>query len=945
MMIKLQLKFNNYTIFGILCFILCCQNGFAQKLIPRITNYTKADYSGYLQNWAIDQTEEGLIVVGNMAGLMIYNGEKWSLHPLPNQSVVRSVKAIGDRVYVGSYEEFGYFKQTESGAYQYTSVSDLLSEKDFRNEGFWNIKAVNDNVYFQSFTSIYEYNATSNATENLHPNFTPSKIEVLHGSLFAFAVNANAFQYENNDFSIIELPESLKSQSIHVTELPNNSALLCSQNFQCYTFSNEKFEYFPLPNNSFFTQNQLNAVKSLTNGDIIFGSIQKGMFQLSAEEENYTLNYGNGLRNNTILDIGIDQEQNIWLALDDGISYIQNQSPNRYYTDQTGQLGAVFTAIEFDNTIYLGSNKGLFYFKNGELTSVQGIANQVWFLKVVNGKLICGHNQGTSSVRNGNSTLISDITGGWKMKKIPNTENKYLLSTYTEMALITIANNEITTKRIDGFVAPIKYFEWINDEQILAIHANKGIYKLSFSPEFDRVITIQNIAVKEFENIHPIQMTAVNGSIILFANQWYRYDKVSQQITKDSTISALFPKSKGMIQGNLSGELWSIENDLIQQFESRKNEVNEFSVRDFDNLRVRDDEFLFRNSSGNYLLTINNGYIYLQQQVKTSNIKKPIITALNSAIGLQEKTPFAQKFAHNVKGLTIQFATPEFQDAVNYQYRLQKGAKWQTTAASSLVFEKIGAGDYQFEVKSIYPDGRTSESSNYEFSVGNHPLKSLPAYILYAVILFSIYWLYQRNQKVKLRKKEIEFKKELHREHLHNVKEEKLRLEKRMAEIKNQQLQQNIDVKKKELANSTLSLVKKNELLADIKKEIKQAESDSENKHLKQLVRSIDKSLSQKQNWELFETQFNEVHKEFLSELKNEYPDLTKKDLKLCAYLKTNLTSKEIAPLMNISVRGVETHRYRLRKKLDIDTNDNFQEFLEEFTIYTAFLLLHQYFI
>jgi len=81
-------------------------------------------------------------------------------------------------------------------------------------------------------------------------------------------------------------------------------------------------------------------------------------------------------------------------------------------------------------------------------------------------------------------------------------------------------------------------------------------------------------------------------------------------------------------------------------------------------------------------------------------------------------------------------------------------------------------------------------------------------------------------------------------------------------------------------------------------------------------------------DWEKFSYHFDQVHSNFIKRLKQGYPNLTPKDQKLCAYLRMNLTSKEIAPLLNISVRGVEISRYRLRKKLSLNKEENLSEFM-----------------
>jgi DNA-binding CsgD family transcriptional regulator len=81
-------------------------------------------------------------------------------------------------------------------------------------------------------------------------------------------------------------------------------------------------------------------------------------------------------------------------------------------------------------------------------------------------------------------------------------------------------------------------------------------------------------------------------------------------------------------------------------------------------------------------------------------------------------------------------------------------------------------------------------------------------------------------------------------------------------------------------------------------------------------------------DWEQFTERFDQVHSEFIKRLRVEFPELTPKDQRLCAYLRMNLASKEIAPLLNISIRGVEISRYRLRKKLHLGKDVNLTDFL-----------------
>jgi DNA-binding CsgD family transcriptional regulator len=137
------------------------------------------------------------------------------------------------------------------------------------------------------------------------------------------------------------------------------------------------------------------------------------------------------------------------------------------------------------------------------------------------------------------------------------------------------------------------------------------------------------------------------------------------------------------------------------------------------------------------------------------------------------------------------------------------------------------------------------------------------------------------------------------------------------------------------LAASTISLIKKNELLASIKDELmiqkRTLGAVYPNKYYEKIVRILNENLSSEDDWAIFQTNFDRIHENFFRNLHTTYPELTSNDLRFCAYLRLNLTSKDIAHLMNISLKGVELARYRIRKKIGIPSNKSLTEFMIEF--------------
>jgi hypothetical protein len=169
--------------------------------------------------------------------------------------------------------------------------------------------------------------------------------------------------------------------------------------------------------------------------------------------------------------------------------------------------------------------------------------------------------------------------------------------------------------------------------------------------------------------------------------------------------------------------------------------------------------------------------------------------------------------------------------------------------------------------------------------------------------------------------------------------EEKLRQqtllnERRIIEIRNENLQSEIKNKSQQLSNVAINVVRKNEILQEIRDELQQVKQELgqqlPNIHYQKLLHSIERNVAGKDDWVLFEENFNEVHDEFFKRLKKTCPEISPSELRLAACLRMNLSSKEMAPVLGISLRGIEIKRYRLRKKLHLSNDFNLNEYMME---------------
>ena len=166
------------------------------------------------------------------------------------------------------------------------------------------------------------------------------------------------------------------------------------------------------------------------------------------------------------------------------------------------------------------------------------------------------------------------------------------------------------------------------------------------------------------------------------------------------------------------------------------------------------------------------------------------------------------------------------------------------------------------------------------------------------------------------------------------AKEESLLKDYEIAELKGRQLEQDIKHKTAELSNITMNVVRKNEILLDISSRLEKlagAESTADiSRQLTRIQSIIRENINHDDDWRNFMHNFDAAYEDFTKRLQERHPDLTPTELRTCCYLKMGLSSKDIAPLFNISYRSVEMTRYRLRKKLGLSREDNLTEYLQK---------------
>ncbi len=929
----------------LLAFFLVSVLSSAQEL-PPITKYLPETYGGETQNWSVSQSDDKYIYVANNNGLLEYNGAIWELYPSPNGTIIRSVNVVEDRIYTGCYMNFGFWKKNGAGLLEYTSISDNIKKLLIEDEQFWGIASIENRVLFQSLNRIYIYNSSTEEIDIIESDVAILSMHNVNGVIYYQDFSHGIFRIEKGKPKLVVPLSSynIKSKIVTISEVPNGILLLTNDR-GFFKFTNGEIQKWSIEADALLEKVTIYNSIQLKDKSFVLGTISAGLICLSKEGDiRYQIDQSKGLSNNTILSLFEDSEENIWLALDDGINCINMKSPITIFSDNRYNIGTVYASIIFEDVLYLGTNQGLFYKRlddtTADLTFIEGTKGQVWSLFAHDGALFCGHNSGALLIEEKTAVSLLTISGIWNFRKVPKHPDKLLLGSYTGLMLLEKNNGTWRFKhKIEGFDYSAMFMELYEDE-VWINHGYKGLFRLRLDDTFSKVSAI----------VKDTSMSKENSSIIKYKDKllytcrngaFYLNTSGGTNFIKDPILSKVFGSEDyitGKLIGDQTGKLWGFSKENISYVSQ-----SQFS----DQLKVtkvpipsslRKGKVGYENimylTDNTYLLGTNNGYIVLDLSKVDFGYHTIILdkVSVKTKGGDFEEVSFSERkpvFEPAMNTISFDYTIPEYDKYLisQYQYKLEgfydEWSAW--TTKTSTVFENLSFGEYTFIVRTKTGNTMNENVASYTFVIDRPWYFSKVAIGIYLVSLMILLFLvhktynaYYSKQKIKLveeNKKQLELKQ--------------LESEKEIMKISNEKLKHDIESKNRELASSTMNIIKKNEILSTIKKELQKITA-TDTKALQNVERIIDRNLNNKDDWKHFEEAFNNVDKDFLKKLKSIHPDLTPNDLRFCTYLRLNLSSKEIAPLLNISVRSVEIKRYRLRKKLKLEHSDSLVNYILE---------------
>jgi ligand-binding sensor domain-containing protein/DNA-binding CsgD family transcriptional regulator len=933
--------------------------------IPFTINFKKEVYQGGTQNWGICQDEDGIIYIANNNGLLEFDGRSWRINPVSNQTIIRSVVNGKDsKIWVGAQSEFGYFEPNANGILNYHSLRYLTTQNPLAD--IWKIAIAEDQTTFLQTTKMI-YSIKDKTLKQYRTNSTYLFFGKVNNRLFAQDLNKGLLEWKNDSFEVSKA--SLPSEfDIISSVLPwsKDTILITTQYGKIWSLNGNSITPWKTEVSEFLRENRIYAATILADGKLALGTTRAGIVILDRQGKPWAfLNKKNGLQNNSILTLFTDRQGNLWAGTENGIDYIQVNSPYSFLLPDGDLEGAAYYANLDGPWAYFGTNNGLYTtlmpsnksLANSNFSLVENTKGQVWTTSRISDDLFAGLHEGPFQLSTPlRAKPIGTFAGAWSFIPIEGHEDLMLVGAYHGLHLF---------KRLNGIWQHVKMYPEFTQESCRIVvmegshilwvsHPYRGVYRAELSPDF------MNLKLKLFNSKNGLPSDNLNrvykiGSEILFSSEVgiLKYDGLKDKFEPYQLLNSFFPNSRiKYLQEGKKGEIWFVADNQVGYLEVVSNQAEkQYRKRTLSYLEGKllgGFEFILPYGIENVLFGTDRGYILYDRRLINKLPEKVLLreVAISSP---SDSLVFIQRGA--TSGVTefrnhIHFSRHENNlrfgysllwygnyEKIEYSYKLDgydtNWSDWSNKTVKE--YPKLKPGSYTFNVKARYADVSETTTTSFSFEVIPPWYRSNLAFSLYALsaLALLVYLVIAPKKKFEREKEvltsEYQRMKEDHRRH---NEEAKLELDK----VKQEKLHAEIAYKNQELASATMHLLQKGEILHKIHDGIqhilRNCTEVETKKNLLALTRMLVQDAQLDTDWEQFTERFDQVHSEFIKRLRVEFPELTPKDQRLCAYLRMNLASKEIAPLLNISIRGVEISRYRLRKKLHLGKDVNLTDFL-----------------
>jgi serine phosphatase RsbU (regulator of sigma subunit) len=759
-------------VISILFFCIVCD---AQQSPYYIRNYKSSEYHGFNQTWQCVQDSSGLLYIASTSAIYVYDGIRWYTVPVKRGAATRQLHLDEQSgiIYVGAVGEFGCLERDASGMFKYRSFVDQLTPEQAVFTDVWESYQISNRIYFESGERIFILEG-KNVTGTIEPESGHS-FALMFGAgnrLFVKQRGVGLMEIAGTEMKKVANSAFIgEERLLGILEYTPDTLLLLTGDHGFYKMGNvnsdnPSFTLFNVSGDTLLTSGTvlgcewINANEFAVNSRIGF-AIYDRSFRMKA-----FFNRKSGLSNETITELFVDREKNIWLMHNDGCSMICYDVPAVTYGEETGLTGTLEVGVFAGDTMYVGTSEGL-YMKTGpsipggplQFIKLNIPQNEVWDVKPYGRYLLISSSMGVfeyDKVRNSNVAITN-----WYTNEMQWIDTGKVFMTAEKGGLSVIKNTN--GKWESAFTYELPGTELLRMSP--AQHENNGTISFSAFTRFKTVLRINAgitdsvFSMKEYTSVNGLPLDdyfpVTIGDSVYYVSYFGSYRYIPSLDKNDSSVC--FRLAPDINEKVRSGVL-KIKSDGFNFRMFSEEEGNEYTV--FYGWR-KDYVYpvpvllgeLFAGENIQFGIAMPDSILWImnQQQLVQYDLSNHIDTSVkfNALItGVKFTGDTSEVFFPSValeipysrNSVAFYFAAPYFtyNTSVTFQYKLIGfDTTWSSLSAVAWKeYTNLHEGTYTFVVRASNSFGMQSTESRYTFTILPPWYRTGWAYAGYGVVFF-----------------------------------------------------------------------------------------------------------------------------------------------------------------------------------------------------------------
>ncbi|NOZ45190.1 MAG: hypothetical protein GXO79_00255 [Chlorobi bacterium] len=801
------------TIFFVTLFNIKSNCQSAETGTPFIQNIPPMEYNYENQNFSIAQDTRGIIYVGSLNGVLEYDGHFWNLIEVEGE--IRLTASPEGIIYIGAYDDFGYLAPGKSNKLEFQS---LLSTLDKSEKPFGQIKSVissNGNVLFTSDKNIYLWNGQN--TQVISSTYTFFKSFKVNNKIYVYKNLDGLYTFRSNALELVENGDFFVDKEI-VNILPLESGLLIKtkEYDSPFLFSNEGIDEFQTDADDFFKINGFTSGIYLSNKNYAIGTDRCGIIFINkfGKVINH-INKSNGLLDDKINNIFVDNFSQIWVAMSNGISRLEYPSTFSYFDYSAGIRGTISSITRFQKNLYVGTSQGLYFLNNNYnlqkdcsspavFKSIEQINAACQYLYPFENKLLIASNNGLFELKNNTVKKLLDGEFNYIINSTSNPSIFYLGKKTGLSALQFFDNKWIDLGDLQKLNKEIRSVYETENGLLWLGSKHDGIFRLNISNGYDIYSHVDQYKEGHgYEN--PIDWVDIysttKGPVFSTKYGLYQFNENKQVFFADSLLGAQYAGGNHAIYKlveNKNGEIWFSSGTHgkydnltgIAHYDSTNKPV--ISTLEFNRIRNYKIEAIYPEDKICWFGSYNGLIRYDKSIVQNNKIKqetyiRKVIIAKDSVLYYGINTVFKKnknssalpEINNKYNSIRFEYASPNYdRSEILYQYTLKGYDKnWSAWSASNFKeYTNLRRGKYIFKVRAKNKYGQITQEATFTFKVLPSLFSSTLAFIYYLIVAISFFYMITKLRSYRFAKERYEL------EQIINIRTEELAYEKEKAD-------------------------------------------------------------------------------------------------------------------------------------------------------------------